>query len=66
MNESVYYSVDLLHEAIQKNSRITFRYFDYDLNGARRYRPASMPPAPMRCAGRMKIIISSRILNVTG
>ena len=26
MNESVYYSVDLLHEAIQKNSRITFRY----------------------------------------
>ena len=32
MNESVYYSVDLLHEAIQKNSRITFRYFDYDLN----------------------------------
>ena len=65
MNESVYYSVDLLHEAIQKNSRITFRYFDYDLNGSRRYRPGCILPAPMRCAGRMKIIISSRIPSAT-
>ena len=39
MNESVYYSVDLLHEAIQKNSRITFRYLDWDLQGRRRFRP---------------------------
>ena len=46
MNESVYYSVDLLHEAIQKNSRITFRYFDYDLNGARRYRPGLYAASP--------------------
>ena len=46
MNESVYYSVDLLHEAIQKNSRITFRYFDYDLNGSRRYRPGLYPASP--------------------
>lgn len=49
MNESVYYSVDLLHEAIQKNSRITFRYFDYDLNGARRYRPGLYARQPL-CA----------------
>lgn len=46
MNESVYYSVDLLHEAIQKNSRITFRYFDYDLNGSRRYRPGLYTASP--------------------
>ena len=46
MNESVYYSVDLLHEAIQKNSRITFRYFDYDLNGSRRYRPGLYAASP--------------------
>lgn len=46
MNESVYYSVDLLHEAIRKNSRITFRYFDYDLDGSRRYRPGTYAASP--------------------
>ena len=46
MNESVYYSVDLLHEAIQKNSRITFRYFDYNLDGSRRYRPGLYAASP--------------------
>lgn len=47
MNESVYYSVDLLHEAIQKNSRITFRYFDWDLQGRRRFRPKTYEASPI-------------------
>ena len=46
MNESVYYSVDLLHEAIRKNSRITFRYFDYDIDGSRRYREGTYSASP--------------------
>lgn len=46
MNESVYYNVDLLHEAIQQNSKIHFRYFDYDLDGSRRYRPGVYDASP--------------------
>jgi len=29
MNESIYYNVDRLHEAIAQNSQITFRYFEW-------------------------------------
>ena len=32
MNESIYYNVDKLHEAIGSNRQIRFKYFDYDLN----------------------------------
>ncbi len=46
MNESVYYAVDLLHAAIQQNSTITFRYFDWDLDGSRRYRPGVYTASP--------------------
>mgnify|MGYP001034073682 CR=1 FL=1 len=30
MNESIYYNVDKLHDAIAKRKAITFKYFDYD------------------------------------
>ena len=46
MNESIYYSVDLLHEAIARNSQITFRYFDWNLDGGRRYRPGKYTASP--------------------
>ena len=32
MNESIYYNVDRIHDAIAHNSQITFRYFDYDMH----------------------------------
>lgn len=38
MNESIYYNVDALHSAIAAGSRITFRYFDWDMNGGKKYR----------------------------
>ena len=38
MNESIYYNVDALHSAIAAGSRITFRYFDWDMNGKKKYR----------------------------
>lgn len=31
-NESIYYSVDVIHEAILQNKQITFRYMDWNLN----------------------------------
>ena len=31
MNESIYYNVDKLHEAINENRQIKFRYFDWNL-----------------------------------
>lgn len=32
MNESIYYNVDLIHTAIGSNSKITFQYFQWDVN----------------------------------
>lgn len=37
-NESIYYSINAIHEAIHKNYQITFRYTEYDLNKRKRYR----------------------------
>lgn len=38
MNESIYYNVDKLHAAIGRNSSITFRYFDYDVEKKKVFR----------------------------
>ena len=38
MNETIYYSVDSIQEAIAQNRQITFRYFDWDFGGKRKYR----------------------------
>ena len=38
MNETIYYNVDAIQEAIAQNQQITFRYFDWDVGGKRRYR----------------------------
>lgn len=32
VNESIYYNVDMIHTAIGENSRITFKYFRWDIN----------------------------------
>jgi predicted DNA-binding transcriptional regulator YafY len=32
MNESIYYNIDKLHEAINANKQIKFKYFDWNLN----------------------------------
>ena len=38
MNETIYYSVDAIQEAIAQNRQISFRYFDWDFGGKRKYR----------------------------
>jgi predicted DNA-binding transcriptional regulator YafY len=38
MNESIYYSVDALHEAITDGKKISFRYFDYNIRKKRVFR----------------------------
>ena len=38
MNESIYYNIGNIQDAIVQNKQITFRYFDWDLNGQRKYR----------------------------
>ncbi|MDR1194359.1 MAG: WYL domain-containing protein [Peptococcaceae bacterium] len=37
-NEAIYYNVDAIHQGIQADRRISFRYFDYGLNKARVFR----------------------------
>jgi predicted DNA-binding transcriptional regulator YafY len=38
INESVYYSIDAIHPAINNGQKISFKYFDYDLSKSRIYR----------------------------
>ena len=30
MNESIYYTVDYIHEAINSNAKVSFRYFNWN------------------------------------
>ena len=46
MNESIYYNVDAIQDAIAQNKQITFRYFDWDMNGKRRYREKEYYASP--------------------
>ena len=46
MNESIYYNVDAIQEAIAKNRQITFRYFDWDISGKRKYREKEYTASP--------------------
>ena len=46
MNETIYYNVDAIQEAIVQNRQITFRYFDWDLGSKRRYREKEYLASP--------------------
>lgn len=37
-NESIYYSINSIHEAIYKDRNISFKYFEYDTDKKKRYR----------------------------
>ena len=46
MNETIYYNVDAIQEAIGQNRQITFRYFDWGIDGKRRYRAKHYQASP--------------------
>ena len=46
MNETIYYNVDAIQEAIAQNVQISFRYFDWDIDGSRRYREREYAASP--------------------
>ena len=46
MNETIYYNVDAIQEAIAQNKQITFRYFDWDIRGKRNYREKEYLASP--------------------
>ncbi len=46
MNESIYFSVDAIQNAIAENKQITFRYFDWDIGGKRLYREKNYTASP--------------------
>jgi len=46
MNETIYYNVDSIQEAIAQNKQITFRYFDWGLDGKRKYREKGYVASP--------------------
>ena len=46
MNETIYYNVDAIQEAITQNKQIAFRYFDWDFGGQRRYRDKTYQASP--------------------
>ena len=62
MNESIYYNVDLIHTAIGKNAKITFQYFNWDVNkkmvlkhGGERY---SLSPWALTCSNENYYLIA--------
>jgi len=46
MNETIYYNVDAIQEAIAQNRQIRFRYFDWGLDGKRKYREKEYVASP--------------------
>ncbi len=46
MNESIYYNVDTIQEAITRNRQITFRYYDWDFGGKRKFRDREYIASP--------------------
>ena len=46
MNETIYYSVDTIQEAISQNRQIGFRYFDWGMDGKRHYREKDYRVSP--------------------
>ena len=46
MNETIYYSVDTIQEAIAENRQIRFRYFDWGMDGKRHYREKDYQASP--------------------
>ena len=46
MNETIYYNVDAIQDAIAENQQISFRYFDYGLDGSRCYRDRDYQASP--------------------
>ena len=46
MNETIYYNVDAIQEAIAQNLQIGFRYFDWGIDGKRVYRQKSYTASP--------------------
>ena len=46
MNETIYYNVDAIQDAISQNKQITFRYFDWGLDGKRKYRDKDYQASP--------------------
>lgn len=38
MNESIFYNVDAVHQAINQNSKIRFQYFNYNIQAEREYK----------------------------
>lgn len=46
MNESIYYNVDRIHDAIAVNSQIRFRYYDWGVDGQRHYRVGTYVASP--------------------
>lgn len=46
MNETIYYNVDAIQEAIAAGKQVSFRYFDYDIRGQRQYRDKNYVASP--------------------
>lgn len=46
MNETIYYNVDALQDAISQNRQIVFQYFDWGIGGKRKYREKDYQASP--------------------
>ena len=67
INETVYYSIDQIHSAINENKKITFKYFDYDISKHRIYRKHGelYEATPVHFVGMTIIITLSHTMQNT-
>ncbi len=46
MNETIYYNVDTIQDAIAQNKQVTFKYFDWNLDGQPKFRDKPYQASP--------------------
>lgn len=63
MNESIYYNVDLLHDAINSNRQIKFQYYQWNINTALPYSLSPLRSGGLSRSGKAAGNCSRRMKN---
>jgi len=62
MNEYIYYAIDAIHNAVLQKKKVSFKYFNHDLNKKKKYRndgkPYVVSPYTMACSNNNYYLIA--------
>jgi len=61
-NESIYYTIDAIHNAVLAKKKITFKYYDYTVDKKKKYRndgkPYTVSPYTMACSNNNYYLVA--------